>query len=60
MDDENSVYEAGLKRARRLTGSGCDEFSRRLYDYLRRRGYSYSTVKYVVERLWNEKQRDLL
>jgi regulatory protein len=57
LDDENCIYEAGLRKARRLSGSDYDAFRRRLYDYLRRRGFSYETIKYAVERLWQERKR---
>jgi regulatory protein len=60
LNDENSAYEAGLRKARRLLGSDYEDFRRRLYDYLRRRGYSYETVKRATERLWEERKRDLL
>jgi regulatory protein len=56
LDDDNSVYEAGLKKARRLSGLDYDDFRRRLYDYLRRRGFGYGNVKGAVARLWEEKQ----
>jgi len=56
LDDDNSVYEAGLRKARRLSGLDYDDFRRRLYDYLRRRGFNYETVKCAVTRLWQEKQ----
>ena len=56
LDDENYVYEAGLRKARRLSGSDYDDFRRRLYGYLRRRGFNYETVKRAVTRLWQEKQ----
>ncbi len=56
LDDDNSVYEAGLKKARRLSGLDYDDFRRRLYDYLRRRGFNYENVKGAVVRLWEEKQ----
>lgn len=56
LDDENSVYEAGLKKARRLTGSDYDDFRRRLYDYLRRRGYGYESIKRATERLWEQRK----
>jgi regulatory protein len=58
LDDDNCVYEAGLKKARRLSGSDYDDFRRRLYDYLRRRGFSYESVKHAVARLWQEKKED--
>jgi regulatory protein len=56
LDDDNSVYEAGLKKARRLSGLDYDDFRRRLYDYLRRRGFNYENVKGAVARLWEEKR----
>jgi regulatory protein len=56
LDDENYVYEAGLRKARRLSVSDYDDFRRRLYGYLRRRGFNYETVKCAVTRLWQEKQ----
>ena len=56
LDDDNSVYEAGLRKARRLSGLDYDDFRRRLYDYLRRRGFNYANVKGAVARLWEEKQ----
>jgi regulatory protein len=60
LNDEDSVYEAGLKKAHRLTGSDYDDFRRLLYDYLRRRGYSYETVKRAIERLWEQRKRSYL
>ena len=56
LDDENYVYEAGLRKARRLSSSDYDDFRRRLYGYLRRRGFNYETVKCAVARLWQEKR----
>jgi regulatory protein len=60
LDDDSSVYEAGLKKARRLTGSDYNDFRRRLYDYLRRRGYGYESIKRVTERLWEQRKRSSL
>ena len=56
LDDENYVYEAGLRKARRLSRSDYDDFRRRLYGYLRRRGFNYETVKFAVARLWQERK----
>jgi regulatory protein len=57
LDDENSVYEAGLKKVRRFSGSDYEDFRRSLYDYLRRRGFDYVTIKCAVERLWQERKK---
>ena len=56
LDDENYVYEAGLRKARRLSSSDYDDFRRRLYGYLRRRGFNYETVNFAVARLWQERK----
>jgi regulatory protein len=56
VDDENCVYEAGLRKAGRLPNSDYDDFRRRLFGYLRRRGFNYETVNFAVARLWQEKQ----
>jgi regulatory protein len=56
LDDENCVYEAGLRKARRLSHSDYDDFRHRLYDYLRRRGFDYESINCAVVRLWQEGQ----
>jgi regulatory protein len=56
LDDENYVYEAGLRKALHISGSDYDDFRRRLYGYLRRRGFNYEAVNFAVSRLWKEKQ----
>jgi regulatory protein len=57
LDDEHSAYDAGLKKAHRLSRLGYDDFRRRLYDYLRRCGFNYDTCKLTTERLWQEKEK---
>jgi len=58
LDDEHSAYEAGLKAAHRLSRLDYDDFHRRLYDYLRRRGFNHDRCKRAVESLWQEKVSD--
>ena len=60
LDDEDAVYKAGLKKVRRFSCSDYEDFRRTLYDYLRRRGFDYETVKYAVERLWRERKNGYL
>ncbi len=57
LDDDQSVYEAGLKKAQRLSRLSYDDFKHRLYDYLRRRGFNYDSCKRAVERLWQDRER---
>ena len=51
-DDESSAYKAGVRKMRGLTSADYDEFCRRLFGYLRRRGFSYEVAGRVIERLW--------
>lgn len=55
MDDELVAYQAGLKKARLLSRLDDDEFYRRLFVYLQRRGFSYEIIRSVVSRLWQER-----
>jgi regulatory protein len=54
LDPEDSAYRAAEARARRLAHLDRRDFFRRVGDYLKRRGFSYSIVRSVVDRLWNE------
>ena len=58
LDDEDAAYEAGLKKARVLSGLDYSEFHRYLSDHLRRRGFDYGTIGSAVARLWQERQPD--
>lgn len=55
LDDADSAYRAAAKRARLLQAADYDTFSRRLGDFLRRRGFGYEVARNTVERLWQEK-----
>jgi regulatory protein len=54
LDDAESAYLAGLKKAHLLRGHDFNEFSRKLVEYLRRRGYDYDAIKPSIKRLWHE------
>jgi regulatory protein len=58
VDDEDSAYRAALAKARKMSGSDYQGFSRRLGDYLKRRGFNYAITKLIVERLWQELGND--
>jgi regulatory protein len=55
IDDGESAYRAAVKRAPRLAGTDYQEFRRRLGAYLGRRGFSYSIIKEITEKVWQEK-----
>ena len=54
VDDEESAYRAALSPARRLRGADFPTFHRRLWGYLRRRGFSDSVCRHTLDRLRTE------
>ncbi|MBI4285251.1 MAG: RecX family transcriptional regulator [Chloroflexi bacterium] len=54
VDDAESAYRAAASKVRRLSGADYDAFRRRLGQYLRRRGFSYSVIDQTVARCWQE------
>ena len=54
LDEEALAYKAGLKKARHLQVQECNEFRRKLSDFLARRGFPYSVIAPVVSRIWDE------
>ena len=53
-DDEAAALLAARTAGRRLHGLSQEEFRRRLGGLLARRGFDYSIIRPVVERLWRE------
>ncbi len=51
LDEQEAAYLAAEPRAARYRAAGREAFCRKLGDYLRRRGFSYATVRETVERL---------
>lgn len=58
MDESDSAYRAGANRAKRWRNLERQEFTEKLTGFLIRRGFSYSVVKDVVVRLWNESRTE--
>jgi len=54
LDDAESAYVVGAKKARLIKSLSRQEFNRKLGDYLQRRGYDYSTIRSTITRLWQE------
>ena len=54
IDDDDNAYRAGLSQARKLEGAGLDTFRRRLWGYLKRRGFGDSVSRRTIMRLWDE------
>jgi regulatory protein len=57
IDERDSAYRAALKRAPRLSASEYQAFRQRLGAYLGRRGFSYSIIKEITERVWKEQEK---
>lgn len=58
LDDEETVRTAAAKFARRLAGADYDQFHRRLWQHLQRRGYIGSVARRAVSELWQEREGD--
>ena len=54
LDDEETARVAAAKFARRLAGNDYEQFHRRLWQHLQRRGYSGSVARKAVTELWAE------
>ncbi len=55
LDETDAAYRAAQGQASRLGHADRETFRRRLGGFLSRRGFSYATVREVIERLWREK-----
>ena len=54
LDDEDTARMAAAKFARRLSGNDYEQFHRRLWQHLQRRGYTGSVARKAVSELWQE------
>jgi regulatory protein len=54
FNDDDAAYRAATKAAGKLSKLSRENFKRRLSDYLRRRGFQYSTISTIVKRVWLE------
>lgn len=52
VDDEESAYKAGMKKAKLLKNAEQAEFFKRLTAYLARRGFGGDVVRETVTKLW--------
>lgn len=55
-DEDERAYQAGHKRLRLLARLDEDEFHRRMYGFLQRRGFGYATARAATERLWADRE----
>ena len=52
LDDEETVRMAAAKFARRLASADYEQFHRKLWQHLQRRGYSGAVARRAVSELW--------
>jgi regulatory protein len=58
VDDEVQAYEAAQKKARQLRNKEEQEFKRKLFGFLARRGFNYDVASPVVKNLWEEMKNE--
>jgi regulatory protein len=58
FDEERAALKAGRKAARRYQDLSWEAFRKRVGGYLGRRGFRYSMISSVVERVWGEITED--
>lgn len=58
VSDEEQAYEAGQKKARQLRNKEEQEFKRKLFGFLARRGFSYEVASPVIKKLWEEMNKE--
>jgi regulatory protein len=56
LDEEWLALQAGRKQVRRYRGLEYDEFRRKIYGFLARRGFDYETIRSVAPIVWEELQ----
>ncbi len=54
LDDEETARRVAAKFARRLAGNDYEQFHRRLWQHLQRRGYSSTVARRAASDLWRE------
>jgi len=58
VDDSALAYEAGVRKARKLTGLEWPDFRRKLGEFLARRGFSYPVIAPLLSQIWEEVQQE--
>ena len=56
LDDDATARDAASRFASRLADADYEQFHRRLWGHLQRRGYGLGVARRVISRLWQERQ----
>ncbi|MDY6834093.1 MAG: regulatory protein RecX [Chloroflexota bacterium] len=54
VDDSLCAYDAARRKVRHLSTSDQSQFQRKLFNFLRQRGFGYGICQNTVDRLWQE------
>ena len=54
IDEEELAYRAAVKKSRRYKELEWLDFRKKMNGFLARRGFNYSEITIVVEKVWNE------
>ncbi len=54
VDDDQAAYQAAIRQSRKLNELDWQDFRKKMYGFLARRGFDYETSAPVVKRVWNE------
>ena len=54
FDAASNAYQAGHRLAQRISGATCQEFRRRVWGHLQRRGFQQGVIRETVDRLCRE------
>lgn len=54
LDEEGSAYRAARQKAKSLAGADYPDFRRKLFSFLRRRGFNYEICQHTTGQLWQE------
>ena len=58
VDEEELLYKAGIKKARKLASYEWQDFRRKLAAFLARRGFSYGAISPLLPKFWEEIQEE--
>ena len=59
LDDDDTAHDAASRFAMRLAAADYEQFHRRLWGHLQRRGYGAGVSRRIISRLWQQRQKDL-
>jgi regulatory protein len=58
VDEEESAYQAALKQASRYARLDDGLFRQRMYNFLRRRGFTYEVIRETISRLLHQRSEE--